>query len=49
MFADCPKNEGLHTIELTAGNLAAGNYLYKIEVKTKGEKPAVFTGTVIKD
>jgi hypothetical protein len=49
MFADCPKNEGLHTINWTPGNMATGNYIYRIEIKNKGEKPSVITGVLIKN
>jgi hypothetical protein len=49
LINNCPRNPGWHTIQCTLDHMASGNYLYKMEIKNKGEKPSVRTGILIKN
>jgi hypothetical protein len=49
LFANCPKANGLHTIEWNADNLSSGNYIYRVEIKNKDEKTSVITGKLVKN
>jgi hypothetical protein len=47
-FTNCPLNVGTHTIDWAPSNLPAGNYIYKLSIKTSEGKKIEVPGILIK-